>query len=165
MNSKGFTLIEILVVIIIIGILSAIALPSYLRHTSKARGTEAKIYLRSAIREQQAYYLENSKFTPELSKLALANSTPLYDYKLIELKSNKNNQDAIGIIANPKNNDDWAYVAGIEAIEENENYQVGFASVVCEFKQPGIIVKGEDNLVKIRRRKMKCTEDFREVGR
>lgn len=71
-ENEGFTLIELLVVIIIIGILSAIALPSFLNQASKARQSEAKQFIGSINRAQQAYYLENANaFTTVLTELAL----------------------------------------------------------------------------------------------
>lgn len=68
-TNYGFTIIELLVVIIIIGILSAIALPSFLNQANRARQTEATTYVSTALRGQQAFYLENSVFTPLLSEL------------------------------------------------------------------------------------------------
>ena len=57
-QDKGFTLIELLVLIIIIGILSAIALPSFLNQANKAKQSEAKQYIASINKGQQAYYAE-----------------------------------------------------------------------------------------------------------
>ncbi|ELS33687.1 MULTISPECIES: type IV pilin-like G/H family protein [Pseudanabaena] len=81
-GEKGFTLIELLVVIIIIGILAAIALPSFLNQASKARQSEAKTYVGSLNRGQQAYYLEKQQFAPSLATLAVgvALTTANYGY-------------------------------------------------------------------------------------
>ncbi|NJR69749.1 MAG: prepilin-type N-terminal cleavage/methylation domain-containing protein [Synechococcales cyanobacterium CRU_2_2] len=82
-DNAGFTLIELLVVIIIIGILSAIALPSFLNQANKARQSEAKTYVGSMNRAQQAYYLENATFIgaqTSFEELALGISTETDNY-------------------------------------------------------------------------------------
>ncbi|MEO1208062.1 MAG: type IV pilin-like G/H family protein [Cyanobacteria bacterium J06638_20] len=79
-ENKGFTLIELLVVIVIIGILSAIALPSFLNQANKARQTEAKTYVGSINRGQQAYYVEYARFGAQTEVEASVPDTQNYAY-------------------------------------------------------------------------------------
>ena len=61
--NKGFTLIEMLVVVLIIGILAGIALPQYENAVEKSKASEALIILKS-LRDQQALcYLETGEQT------------------------------------------------------------------------------------------------------
>lgn len=72
-NDKGFTLVELLVVVIIIGILSAIALPSLLNQSNKAKESEASQYVSNVNKAQGAYRTENTQFADNFAKLALGN--------------------------------------------------------------------------------------------
>ena len=56
---SGFTLVELMVVVAIVGILSAIALPGFLTASDKAKATEAKTMLSATMKQAHALFLEN----------------------------------------------------------------------------------------------------------
>ena len=61
-NEKGFTLVELMIVVVIIGILASIAIPKYASLVAKTRLTEAKSILRQIINLEKSYYLVNSSY-------------------------------------------------------------------------------------------------------
>ena len=66
---KAFTLSELLVVLVIIGILVLIALPSLMPVISKARSLEAKQALKHVHTLQKTYFYEFSRFSDDLLQL------------------------------------------------------------------------------------------------
>ena len=68
---KGFTLVELMIVIVIVGILSATALPNFLSQTEKAKAAEAKVGGSTATKTIMASYLED----PTATATALSTKT------------------------------------------------------------------------------------------
>ncbi len=61
-EAKGFTLVELLVVVAIIGILAAIAIPQFSQYRKKAYDSTAKSDLRNLISAEEAYYADNQVY-------------------------------------------------------------------------------------------------------
>ena len=56
---KGFTLVELMIVIVIVGILSGIALPNFLSQSTKAKGTEAKSQISAILKSSSSLFSES----------------------------------------------------------------------------------------------------------
>lgn len=69
MNYKGFTLVEVLIVVIIIGILASIGIPQFATSIEKAKGAEARAGLGNIQTAEKIYYAEKEYYTTNLSDL------------------------------------------------------------------------------------------------
>ena len=82
MNKKAFTLVELVIVIVIVGILSLVAVPLYRGYTRKAMSTEGKTVVKNIENSEKVYYAENFKYYPV--------SETSYDNTLdVDLRTNK----------------------------------------------------------------------------
>lgn len=59
---KGFTLIELMIVVVIIGILAALALPRFMTSSTKSKQSEAKQYLKEIYTMQRTYLMEHETY-------------------------------------------------------------------------------------------------------
>ncbi len=73
-NIKGFTLIEMLVVVLIIGILAAIALPQYQKAVTNAKFANIEVFLRQAARQWELAYTTNGTFPAKWKEVDIETS-------------------------------------------------------------------------------------------
>jgi len=74
-RKKGFTLIELMIVVAIIGILAAIAIPNFLRFQLKAKSSEGKTNLAAIRTAEQSYYSEFGSYVSADPDPAVASVT------------------------------------------------------------------------------------------
>lgn len=93
-KEKGFTLVELMVTIAIVGILGATALPLFQTWRDRARGAEAAVMIKQIIDAEIIYYLEKGDFFPAAGSVILISGEkeiPQEHKDNIELIKNKLN--------------------------------------------------------------------------
>ncbi|HFB1829677.1 TPA: pilin, partial [Neisseria gonorrhoeae] len=74
---KGFTLIELMIVIAIVGILAAVALPAYQDYTARAQVSEAILLAEGQKSAVTEYYLNNGKWPEDNDKAGVASASDI----------------------------------------------------------------------------------------
>ena len=119
MNKQAFTLVELLVVVLIIGILAAVALPQYNKAVEKSRAAQAISLVKTIYEALHVYYIENGQCAGSLEELGATvpwtgnapyhDSTAVVDTRsnedwslqLIYLKNTDNCSVMVGRLAGP----------------------------------------------------------------
>lgn len=74
-SQRGFTLIEVMIVVVIIGVLAAVAYPSYKESVARARRAEARAVLIAAQQWMERFYTENFRYDRNSANVAVTDAS------------------------------------------------------------------------------------------
>ncbi len=136
-DARGFTLIELLTAIFISGLIAAIAIPSLLKQTVKAKQAAAKETIARVNHTQVIYRTENTSFATTFDHLLVGtldgNNFDTYKGYNYVLSSGL---DTTSITATPIDPALKAYSGGTNRYVDS-NFRESLVSVLCEANQPG----------------------------
>lgn len=92
MNRRGITLIELMIVIVVVGVLAAVAIPTYTNYMMRARRADAKTALEQLRASQEMFRAERGVYSTDLTQLvnSWGVSATAGDYGLIFIVANVN---------------------------------------------------------------------------
>lgn len=120
-NKQGFTLVELLITLVIIGILATISIPQYNQVIERVNRNEVLQDLIYIANLQEQYFLDHSEYTADLILLGLKNSpyiTKNLKYRIdVELTENKQHFVLSAQLLNANNNE-LCYLLSINELGE-----------------------------------------------
>ena len=103
--SRGFTLIEMMIVVVILGILASIAFPSYQEHVRRGYRAEGQAFLNDVAARQERYFSQNNLYVTAVDKVGMLGMTvdsPTKRYTLTLAATNGYTLTATPTFTDPK---------------------------------------------------------------
>ena len=72
LRKRGFTLIELMIVVAIIGILAALAIPNFIRFQARSKQGEAKSNLKSMFTAERSFYQEKDRYSSQVDEIGFS---------------------------------------------------------------------------------------------
>ncbi|MEO9333294.1 type IV pilin protein [Ectopseudomonas guguanensis] len=107
-RQQGFTLIEVMIVVLVIGILAAIAYPNYSEYVKRGNRSEGQAFLNDVAARQERYFSQNNAYITsnnDVAKLALKNGLASETGKYQLVLSSSNNDGGYTLTATQQFND------------------------------------------------------------
>lgn len=76
MKKNGFSLIELMMTVAVVGVLASISVPTYKNYSMKIKRSEGRSFAMEIMQRQEKFYNENNTYTTNLSQLGYNSSTP-----------------------------------------------------------------------------------------
>ena len=93
---RGFTLLELLITVAIVGILAAIALPSYAQYVIRANRTQAKQFMTDVANRQEQYLLDQRSYAGAIGSGGLGMTPPSETFGLYTFATAAGGNDCLG---------------------------------------------------------------------
>jgi|GEM_PF-888458 len=110
-DRKGMTLLEVMIVVVIVGILAAIAIPAYTNYVTRARRADAFNALLTVHAAQEMYKAERGFFAGDLTSLRCRSDMAGNNYNIDLNRSDDTNYT---VIAQPQNRQSGDFYFGID---------------------------------------------------
>ena len=117
----GFSLMEVMIVVVIIGILAALAYPTLEKYLKIARQTEAKTNLSAIYKAQKIYFTLHLSYTKDINELDLSLAQGLYKYTIPEASTSTFKAQAEGNIDDDDALDIWTIDQDKNLSKDNDN--------------------------------------------